>query len=220
MSITFGDLKRKILLILADEVVQDGSGEGLVSGNTYSSDLLKDSVHAALDAITSRCWKNSVSTIAGGVLESDLPSDLIDIEAVYEKTIGSFIPKLSMLVGDLLGDASGNGWIPYPTGKISFMNSIGVSGCTVYYSSTWTHPEDDVDVIESPGNADTCLILYAASYCLINTSVDAANLGNFKTKVDSGQPTDNPAKDMSTYILKRFDIELQRLPMMEKGRQR
>jgi len=218
VNVAFGELKKKVLRILSDQLIEVDSGDALLGGKTYSAELLSDAVHAALDAITSRIWKSATFDIASSVDESDVPEDAIDIEAVYDNTIAIFLPKLSMQVGITLSSVTGNGWTLYPTGKLKFINEIGSSGCTVYYSSGWMKPINDADLIEPPATTLTCLILFAASYCLILSSVEAADLGNFKTKVDSGQPTDNPAKDMSNFLLKRFEVELQRLPMMEKGR--
>ena len=214
MDITFGELKLKILRILSDEADE----ESPLGGGTYNAELLKDSIHAALDALASRIWKPAKVEMDGSLDEMDLPADTLDVEAVYENTLGMFLPRLSMQVGATFNTSTGNGWSLYPFGTLSFINNVGASGCTISYSASWTKPVKDSEAIESPPATLMCLVLFAASYCLLADSVASANLGNFKTKVDSGQPTDNPAKEMSTFLLKRFEIELQRLPIMEKGR--
>ena len=218
MDVTFADLKRKIIRALSDEVLEVGSGDALIGGNTYSAEILMDSIHAALIAISSRIWKPSTFNIAGALDTSILPSDLIEVESVYDKTLGVLLPKLGLWVGENFTSSIGTGWTLFPSGNITFMNPLGSNGCTIYYSAEWDTPIADEDLVESPKQTLVCLILYAASYCLLVTAVASGNLANYKTKVDSGQPTDNPAKDMSNFMLQRYEIELQRLPMMEKGR--
>jgi hypothetical protein len=217
MSIIFSDLKRKVLRALSDEPETEGSGDTPLGGNTYSAALLEDAIHAALDAITVRIWKPSIFTVDGGLEEEDLPDDLLDVEAVYDETAGIAIPKLSLKVGESITSSLGNAWTMYPSKKLTFINELGTSGATVYYSALWAKPSSDSEEIEAPMMTLTCLILYAVSYCLLVDAVASGNLANYKTKVDSGQPTDNPAKEMGTYILKRFEVELQRLPMLIKG---
>ena len=214
MDTTLGQLKLKVIRALSDEA----DGESPVGGATYNADLLLDSVHAALDAITSRIWKPAVGIVEASVDESELPADAIDVEAVYEKSLGLFIPRILMQVGSTLTSSTGNGWLLYPSGKITFVNTLGSSGADLYYSSRWVKPTKDADLLEPPASVLTCLILFSASYCLLTDATSSAAIDRFKTKVDSGQPTDNPAKEMSDFLLKRYEIEMQRLPRMEKGR--
>jgi hypothetical protein len=216
MNTTFAELKLKIIRCLSDEA--ENVEYQPIGGATYGADLLKDSVHAALDAITSRLWKPNTFEVTASVDTYNLPDDLVDIESVYERELGLFIPRISMKVGSSLSSTTGNGWLMYPHGTITFVNTVGAEGCTVHYSARWAKPEDDGDVLEPPGSTLTCLILFAASYCLLSDATSSASIDRFKTKVDSGQPTDNPAKEMSNFMLHRFEVELQRLPMMEKGR--
>ena len=79
-------------------------------------------------------------------------------------------------------------------------------------------PEEDDDAIEAPSIAAICIVLYAASYVLLGDTNSSASIRQFNTKVDSGLHGDIPAKVVSDFLLKRFENELQRIPMMEKGR--
>jgi hypothetical protein len=116
----------------------------------------------------------------------------------------------------LIGVA-GNAWSLFPHGKISFINDLGESGAKVYYSSVWNKPEAPDEVIESPESSTIAICLYAASYCLLNKSAGSADIRQYNTKVDSGAPTDIPQKTMSDFFYRRYELELQRLPSMEKG---
>jgi hypothetical protein len=218
MDTTFGELKRKVLRLLADEAQEVGSGEGPLGGATYGADLLQDAVHAALDAITSKVWKLSVVDIEGAVSEAALPSDVINVDAVYDYELGLFIPRMQTQIGTPLVNTTGNAWLLYPANEITFVNTLGSDGATIYYGSSWGKPVQDDDVLEPPSTALVCLILFAASYCLVPDAVSSASIRQFNTKVDSGQPTDIPARVISDFLLGRFERELQRLPMMERGR--
>jgi len=214
MNTNFGQLKLKIIRALSDEALEDTP----IGGATYSADLLKDSVHAALDAITQRIWKPITIETEGNIESIELEDGVLDVEAVYETDLGIFLPRISMRVGNTLSSTTGNGWLLYPNNILTFINAIGTTGSVLYCSSLWTKPDKDSDLIEAPAQTLTCLILYASSFCLLADSTSSASIDRFKTKVDSGAPTDNPAKEMSDFFLRRFEFELQRLPSMEKGR--
>lgn len=207
------DLKGKILRLLSEE----SNGLSPLGGTQTTSDMLLDGINAALDAITARAWKASTYTIAEVCSSHTMPTDMIDIEAVYEATRGILLPRVSMRAGDFFNDPNGNAWISYPAGSISFMNDLDASGVTVYYSASWPVVTSDTDTLTCPSYCITPLSLYAASHCLVNMAVAAGVIGQYKTKVDSGQPVDNPLLDLSTFLLRRFEYTLQQIPPMQKG---
>lgn len=216
-SIAFADLKAKVIRMLGDISTGGTSGGEPLGGTTFDADLLRDAVHAALDAITVRMWKSSIFDVDAAAAEEDLPEDLIDIEGVYDKTNGVFLERIVMRVGSAISPRSGNGWMLFPIGTITFANILGTNGATVYYSAYWEKPVDEEDTLEIPDIASTALSLYAASYCLLNAASQAGNIAQFKTKVDSGDPLDNPLEALSNFFMKRFENEIQRLPHSPKG---
>lgn len=214
MDITFADLKRKVILLLADEEVENSDP---VAGSAYNAGILQDAVHAALNAICSRLWREDLMESEEGIDAVELPADVIDVETVYDKSLGIFIPRIQMQIGQTLTSTQGNAWHRFPTGILKLINTAS-KGVTIYYSARWTKPEDDDEAIEPPDSALTCLILYAASYCLLSDASASASVRQFNTKVDSGVPSDIPAKVISDFLLGRFERELQRIPMGEKVR--
>jgi hypothetical protein len=217
MSISFSETKGKIIRVLGDIVATKTADTDPTQGQTFTADLLKDSVHAALDAITVRRFKPAELEVAGGAISEELPEDVIDIEAVFDKTEGIFLEKIVMTVGQSLTPRAGNGWFISPSNQLSFANALGISGATIYYSAYWTKPVDEEEYIEAPDITITALTMYAASYCLLNSAAQASSIRQFATKVDSGKPTDNPLEQSSTYFMRRFEIELQRIPPSQKG---
>jgi hypothetical protein len=115
-------------------------------------------------------------------------------------------------------DTGQNYWVLYPAGKITFANQIPSSaGAKVYYAATWAKPTSDAAILETPEYALHALALYAASQCLLGKAVAAANIRQYGTKVDSGNPEDNPMLTVSTYLQRVFDVAVQRFPVMPRG---
>lgn len=220
MEATLSEIKLKLLRLLADTPAENEYGEP-IGGTTYNADLLKDSIHAALDALCVRYWKEAVSII-DSIEESatvfELPADLLEIEGVFDATIGKTVPKILLQPSEQLAAITGdNAWLDYPAGSITFFTELTDKGATIYYSAMWAKPGDDDDTLEPPEIATTAILMYAASYCLLQSANNAANIRQFATKVDAGAPTDNPLADMATFFLKRFEYELMRLPAKTKG---
>lgn len=214
MNLKFSELKLKILRLLADEVLDDVP----IGGAGYSADILKDGVYAALDAITSRIWKTGTFDIAGSLTEKVLPDGVIDIQAVFDNELNIFLPKMQFQIGQGLSSTTGNAWHLYPTGKLVFVNELGATGAKAFFTSKWSKPVSDSDLIDPPEHITTCLLLYTAAYCLLGDTASSASIRQFNTKVDSGAPSDIPAKTVSDFLMRRFEAELQRIPMMEKSR--
>ena len=215
MSTKFSELKAMIVRSLDDTLDETGDALG---GGEYAFGVLRDSVRAALNAITSRYWKRAVLEVEPSVESAAIPGELIDIDGVYDATKGIFLPKISFLIGNTLTASEGNGWFLYPTGYISFINTIGASGARVYYQSHWTVPESDGELLDIPDLALSCLIYYAGSYLLGSSAVSSASIRQFNTRVDSGQPGDIPQMKMSSFLMAKYEEELKRIPLMEKGR--
>lgn len=228
MALTLADAKKKLLRLVEDEVVVTVVTPAvvgppavpavtLVSGAKYSPDLLLDAVHAGLDAVLNRLWKSSKYTIATAGTVFTLPTDLVDLEAVRETENNVLLPKLNLSAGQVFSDRTGNAWTPYPEGSITFANIVDAGTIEIFYSAVWTKPTLETDVLEVPSIAHTAVLLFAASYCLLTESSGAARLRQYNTRVDSGNPTDNPLENLSTLLLKRYEAEIQRIPQKQKG---
>lgn len=206
---TLSEMRDKILRVLADP-----------DGAQFDTDLLTDGVIAALEALLPWLWKRSVDVLAGdGVTVSfQIPADLYRVVAVFDDTIGSYIPRNILQAGRRPGmDLETNqDWLEFPAGYISFANAPE-GDVYLYYGAVWTEPADDDDVLETPTYADQALIYYAASYVLLKNATSASNQRQYNLKVDSGTPVMNPMLDMARYFLERFNIEVGRLPSVDRG---
>jgi len=209
MSVTLGELKNQIIRNVGDD--PDATGTDI------PDEMILDSVNAALNAILPSCWKPATSALTGAASSYALPSDIFEVQAVWDADAKTFLDSAILAPGEPTANATGNGWFLYPYGYISFYTALSASGGTLYYSATWDKPTVDSDVIEAPAYATTGLALYGASYAILMRIGAQSRLGNYKTRIDSGTPEDNPLLDYSTYLLKRFDIEMSRLPRIVRG---
>lgn len=211
---TYAELKRHTLLLLDDDVK---AGPPL-GGTDYSTTVLDFAVAAAYRAILPKVWKPSADDILAGATSHTLPSDVYEVQGILDISNGDFLPSFILSANSGYGaGTTGNRWILYPKGTVTFSNEIGSEGGTLYYAAQWALPTDDTDDIEPPDYAVTALVLYMASHLLLGSAASAGSLAQYKARVDSGTPEDNPLKDLSNLFLKRFDIEMSKLPMMEKG---
>ena len=222
----FGEYKRKLIRIAGDNIKTDSGPSGPVEvspvrGVQLDADLLKDACHAALHAITGRQWKSGLFEISEAGDAFDLPANLIEIEAVYDNDLAIFIPKTIFDTGTSLTSSAseGNAWIDTPQGSIVFTNGVQDTGAQIYYAAGWELPVDDDEALECPEFCLTALLLYGASYVFLRKASLQSELAQFKTKVDSGTPEDIPAAAVGNYFLKRFESEMTRMPMKQRGTQ-
>ena len=186
----------------------------------YSTDLVDDGIAAALEAILPWVFKRSVFELDGDGVEVsfELPADLYKIIAVLDTDTGMYVPANIMSVGIAPGaDLDTNqDWMEYPEGYISLANAPS-STVIVHYGATWEIPAEDDDVIEAPIWTHRALVFYAASYALLEKASSASNIRQWNVNIDSGTPVMNPMRDMSSYYMERFVLEMERIPARIRG---
>jgi hypothetical protein len=205
---TLSDLRDRVLRVVNDP-----------SSSQFTADTVNDGILAALEAILPWISKPSIATLVGDAEETEfeLPTDIYRITAVFDGTSGTYLPENVMAALKAPGDnEANNDWMQYPSGSISFANAPE-NDVTVYYGAVWGTPVDDDDAIESPTWADRALVFYAASYALLERASSSANIRQWNVQVDSGTPVMNPMRDMSSYFLERFRIEMERMPHYLRG---
>lgn len=232
----FAELKRKVIRALGDEPVEPSSSDSfLVHGAQTSAEILADGVEAALKAICNRFPRSLTIEFSESGDTFELPANFIEVDAVYDSKSMLFVPQMQFRsnvspYGEN-GNLSANSWYIYPSPDaeapeagdptptfISFLSGLTVKQTVkVFFSALWDIPTEDTDVIQPPQMLTTPLTLYAASYCLLRSAAESSNIRQFATKVDSGQPTDNPLKDMSDFFLRRYESAMSSLPMRNAG---
>lgn len=206
---TLSELRDRVFRVVADP-----------GGQQFSTGLINDGIVAALESVLPWVFKRSVETLtADGILTSfALPLDLYRIVAVFDTDSGIYIPKNILSSGESPGHdlESNQDWMEYPEGYLSLANAPD-GDMILHYGAVWDVPVDDDDVIEPPEWIHRALVFYAASYILLDRATAAANIRQWNVEVDSGTPIMNPMRDMSTYFLERFRIEMERVPARIRG---
>ena len=209
---TVAELKLEIIRLLGEE--QGSTYPEPIAGTNTTSEMLLDSIRAALLSLSTRYWKSQVLEVEDEASDVETPDDLVAIEGVWDNELHMFIPRMFIEVSAQTYEQ--NSWSEYPDGYITFSTELA-SGGLVYYSAHWALPTQDYDEIEAPNMCLTFLSLYATSFCLLQKANGQAELRQYATKVDSGTPIMLPAKDMSDYFMRRAEISLQLLPHKQKG---
>jgi hypothetical protein len=162
------DVRDRVYRVLSD-----------LDGTQYDVDLIDDGIVAAHDAILPWVFKRSNVTLAGDgeTLSFQLPADLYRIVAVYDTNLGVNIPQnlLSAYQSPGQNIETNNDWTEYPNGYISFANAPE-EDVTLFYGAKWTYPSGDTDVLELPDWLLQAIVLYAASYSLLEKASNSANI--------------------------------------------
>lgn len=215
MSVTLDTLAGRIYRLLEDPDQQ-----------TYSEELVYDGVIGAHDAVLHwvPCKKVATLTATSGSGASifELPADLFEIESVITASTGNVMSSATLSAGTSRGNPNAeNDWLRYPNGYLSVSNALSANEVlTLYYIAFWPKPADETDVdfvIKVPAAAHQGMIYYAASHATAASSVPTAQIRQFATKVDAGTPIHNPLKDISSWFMERFFLEMKMLPTSVKA---
>lgn len=207
---TFSELKGRVLRLLGDPL-----GEG------YSNELITDAIDAAQLAILPWMPKTAKTSLTAGNDVYALPTDFYAVEAVVIQQTGEIVPQAIFAPGNFHGDniSGNNDWIEYPAGSLTFSKELP-GDYDLYYLAVWTPLDTDVDddyVLEPPNASMTGLALYSAAYALQPQAVNTAEVRQFNTRVDSGNPEHNPLQDAALYLLKLFQNEMNRHPKYQRA---
>ena len=127
-----------------------------------------------------------------------------------------FIPQIRLTPGTKMIDFGlQNSW-RYVDGTLTFGSDLSDKGAKVFYIASWDLPDDESKRLDAPDTTLGAIVFYACSYCLLQQAAGISTIRQYNTRVDSGAPTDNPTNEMSNFFLRRFDIEMSRLPIMTK----
>jgi hypothetical protein len=153
----------------------------------------------------------------------ELPSDVYLVDAVMDESENFFLKRLSMAPGPV-GNASYPEWFEYPSGYVTLSLESTAESYKVFYFTNWnevvtTGSGTSSDMMDTPPFTDLAIVYYAISYCLGSAATQTSQLRQFNTKIDSGNPEDNPLKEMSVMMMQRFLNEVKLMPSIEKARQ-
>lgn len=186
---------------------------GLIKSVTNNENLTDDdivtAVNMAVSAITAYKPRRSVSTFSGdgSTTVFDLPSDFYWVDGVFDAN-GEKMNPVSVSDADYIG-SGGVGYILYPHGKITFLTAP-TGTATMYYLASWPNITAVTETIPTPEYLNIAIVHYASAWVLMPEAVSAAQIRQYNTKVDSGNPEDNPVFRQVLGLLNLFYMEVER----------
>lgn len=99
------------------------------------------------------------------------------------------------------------GWYEWPHGELRL---LGVYGPVDIYYYAYYPPlrGDDNQVIDVPTWAVQPILMLAAAFVQMPYSVTASSLAQWKTRMDSGTPTDNPLIEQVNFFIAQYERAL------------
>lgn len=213
MTVTYSTLVSRVYRLLGDS-----------NQNQFADDLIYDGILGSHQAILPWVPKFAVVTLSSGSSLSNLtlPSDCYQVDTLQEVDTGKFIPKSTLAPQTYrnVGDYADYDWVIYPSGYLNMSRELDEGEeFKLYYRAFWSMPTSESDltfVIEVPQHAHAGMLYWAVSHVLLSKAQQASNLGQFRTRVDSGTPEDNPWDLLSDVFLKRFYQEMKLMPPYTK----
>lgn len=207
MAIVYGDLTSRILRLLEDPEQQ-----------SYAADIVLDAVRASINAILPWLPKQATTTLSSGSQVFAVPVDFYEAEAILDEG-GKVVPRVTLSPSAYFGEnVTGNSWLPYPYGSITFAKSLGAD-YTLYYLASWPLPTEQMQAsseLEVPEIAEVALSYYGAAYCLIPEAISTGEIRQFATRADSGNPEHNPLQRSVDFLLRLWRDEMKRIPAFQK----
>ena len=198
----WGDLK----IIIGRKVNDPGATK-------YAASLL-DNFNAAqriLAATHTGLTLASDYTGDGETTQFPLPSNCVSnrIHGVYDVTEDIWLTKVFFYPGQALDE----GYYVWPDGMINFSPAIADDSVyRLHYVAYYPEMTGDDSEIVIPNWAIEAAVLYTAGRTLEDYGSQMAILGQFRTRVDSGNPEDQPVLTLSRRYIEQFYELLNRHP--------
>ena len=184
----------------------------------YNASLLNNANAALRLLATTHTGLASVSDYVGDgeTTQFSLPSNCIEnrVHGVYNSTYDVWLSKVTFFPGKPLD----TGYYVWPDGYINFSPYIASSSTyQVHYVAYFPEIENDSSVIQIPPWAIEPVVLYTAGRTLEDHASQMAVLGQFRTRVDSGSPEDQPVLQLSKRYIEQFYELVNRHPVPQYG---
>jgi hypothetical protein len=214
--LTWGEFRTQIRRsILIDE------SPGEAEEYRWSDESLRDCLWWAMD--TFACHTAQASSVnydpATGVVY-DLPDNLFTGESldvtglvcrVDETGDRTYYNPVQYTEGlnPLLGH---NGFYTYPYNVLHLTTAPGTGyWLEVRYFAFYTHPMADKDTIDIPRWGQLALAYLVGAHALSGAGIKSAKIAEWRRKPDTGNPIQNPLKEMEEYFFKLYEREMARL---------
>ena len=216
MSITWQAFRTQIARKLNDADMQ-----------RYDAELLLDCANDALLAFAAShtgVASDFPVTGDGTTYTFDLPDDIVDAgnAGVYAVQVPNqewlreekFWPGVRWPSTARSTTSKPKAYVLWPTGKISFTQIPAASASIIiHYVAYYPVILTTDSVITVPVWAREAIKLYAAAVALEPASTKAGQLGQYKSRFESGKPEDNPLLRLSEHYMRRYYSLLQAHPV-------
>ena len=200
--ITWGKL-REIIFYCLDEVGIDFSDPTTDTVTPEALLMYSHAVEWALDIFaighTAVERMHTATVLAGGDIE--MPTDMLFVKGLY--SVSDKLYLRPFYARPEVGD-TGKAWYSWPR---TLLHTYGVEGQidVEYYAYHSRIDADDATEIEVPQWAVPAIVWLTMANILIPSSVSAANLAQYKIKVDSGNPEDNPMLLQVKHFISQYE---------------
>lgn len=224
MSITWAKLRDRVLRVL-DDIERDDE-----SAVAFTNDDMLDYIGDALTAIATHTAAERVyaGTFDDEVWSVELPDDFMALGTVSvigtERVLltprplspGASVANVgSSIVGGSV--TAYDVYYVYPRGTINFLKPIPAGNAVqVDYWGYWARVEGVEDTLKVPRWMEEPLRWYCLHLAMSKPMVSIAKLANYKTRLDSGDPLDNPQLELSRYFKRRYDELLSEMPPQDR----
>jgi hypothetical protein len=171
-----------------------------------NSESILDNANAALRLIASiHTGLASVSDYVGDgeTTQFPLPSNAVEgkVRGVYDVDNDVWLTKIDFFPGEALDE----GFYLWPNTYINFSPAIpDTETLRVHYIAYYPEIESDDDIIQTPAWAYEAIALYAAGRTLEDNSSQFSVLGQTRTRVDAGNPEDQPVLRLAERYIRQF----------------
>ncbi len=214
MATTWTLLEPKLQRLLSD-----------TAGSLYDSTLRIDAINAALAIYSGHTAVENTQALAGdgSVTSWSLPGDYLELGAVWCTKEAEWLEAVSFIPGEEWSDqtprsgSTPRGYYLWPqeTLNVTWLIASG-DGLTLYYYGYWGEVTTGSSSIGVPQWAREALIYYAAAYCLAPGGVQAATIGQYDTRRDSGNPEHNPVFEQAKYYMEMYQTTIGRYAVQQR----
>lgn len=198
MRVTWGTFKYEIARIVNDKQATKFANDLLACTN----DALRliASVHTGVASIYTIIGDGATASFPVPENAVEAPEG-VRIRGIYDTYNEEWLTEVDVLPGN----SSYEGYMVWPDGVIKFDPApTSDREYSVYYVAYFNPIDTDDSVIDVPRWILEAIKLYSAARVLQSPVSQLALLANFRTKVDSGNPTHNPMLDLSKYYMEQF----------------
>lgn len=219
MPYRWSDLKAKITRAL------DDTARAETETPTWSNDELLDYINYALVAFAdhtaqAKTYEYKATAAVSTVV---LPEDFLKIGPVWFPN-RRLIKPIRLEPGLLFSSTTVTtsslpiGFYEWPEGTLNLTRELGGGETlTVYYWAHWDEVVGDDSLLSVPVWAREALHWYCLSRAMAKPGIQAAQLGQWKTRRDLGEPESNPAKAFAKYCEEKYEEVLSRHPSQDRS---